>query len=82
MEHFKISILKSTSPQNLKYICKKGIIKNQDNIQILVLYDGHNIKGKNNNLNSFSFSKSDFNLSNLELTLQHTKTQENTSLIY
>ena len=34
---------------------QKGIIKNQDNIQILVLYDGHNIKGKNNNLNNFSF---------------------------
>ena len=37
-----------------------------NNNQVLVLYDGQNIKGNKNNLDSFSFSKSDFNLSILE----------------
>ena len=77
-----IYIKKVTSPSEFEITyAKKGFIKNQNNIQILVLYDGHNIKGKNNNLNSFSFSKSDFNLSNLESnTTTYKKTQENTSL--
>ena len=60
---------------------KSGIIKNISNRQILVLYDGQNLKGKNNNLDSFSFSKSDFNLSNLESnTTTYKKTQENSSI--
>ena len=77
-----IYIKKITSPSEFEITyAKKGFIKNQNNIQILVLYDGHNIKGKNNNLNSFSFSKSDFNLSNLESnTTTYKKTQENSSI--
>ncbi len=60
---------------------KKGIIKNKNNNQVLVLFDGQNIKGNKNNLDSFSFSKSDFNLSNLESnTTTYKKTQENSSL--
>ena len=60
---------------------KSGVIKNQNNRQILVLFDGQNIKGSRNNLDSFSFSKSDFNLSNLETnTTTYKKTQENSTL--
>ena len=57
-----------------------GEIKNLNNNQILVLYDGKNIKGNKTNLDSFSFSKSDFNLSNLETnTTTQKKTQENST---
>ena len=57
-----------------------GEIKNLNNNQILVLYDGQNIKGNKTNLDSFSFSKSDFNLSNLETnTTTQKKTQENST---
>ena len=57
-----------------------GEIKNLNNNQILVLYDGQNIKGNKTNLDSFSFSKSDFNLSNLETnTTTYKKTQENST---
>ncbi len=57
-----------------------GVIKNVNNNQILVLYDGQNIKGDKNNLDSFSFSKSDFNLSNLESNATtYKKTQENST---
>ena len=57
-----------------------GEIKNLNDNQILVLYDGQNIKGNKTNLDSFSFSKSDFNLSNLETnTTTYKKTQENST---
>ena len=76
-----IFIKKSTGPSEFEItFSESGIIKSQNNTQILVLYDGQNIKGKNNNLDSFSFSKSDFNLSNLESnTTTYKKTQENTT---
>ena len=44
---------------------KKGAIINQSNLQVLVLFNGQNIIGKDNKLNSFTFSKSNFNLTNL-----------------
>ena len=77
-----IYIKKTSSPTNFEITyAKTGVIKKYDNTQILVLYDGHNIKGNDNNLDSFSFSKSDFNLSNLESnTTTYKKTQENTSI--
>ena len=57
-----------------------GLIKNINNNQVLVLYDGQNIRGNKDNLDSFSFSKSDFNLSNLESnTTTYKKTQENST---
>ncbi|MBD1142885.1 LptF/LptG family permease [Pelagibacterales bacterium SAG-MED35] len=57
-----------------------GEIKNLNNNQVLVLYDGQNIKGNKNNLDSFSFSKSDFNLSVLETNITtYKKTQENST---
>ena len=47
--------------------------------QISVLYDGENINGKKDNLNTIGFSKSDFNLSMLESnTTTYKKIQENT----
>ena len=57
-----------------------GEIKNLNNNQILVLYDGKNIKGNKSNLDSFSFSKSYFNLSNLETNATtYKKSQENST---
>ena len=59
---------------------KRGEIKTFGVNQVLVLYDGENIKGKKNNINSFSFSKSDFNLTNQENnTVTHKKTQQNST---
>ena len=77
-----IFIKKTTSDSEFEIIFSQtGEIKNLNNNQILVLYDGQNIKGNNSNLDSFSFSKSDFNLSNLEAnTTTYIKTQEISSL--
>ena len=77
-----IFIKKSTSDSEFEIIFSQtGEIKNLNNNQILVLYDGQNIKGNNSNLDSFSFSKSDFNLSNLEAnTTTYKKIQENSTL--
>ena len=59
---------------------KSGIIKKFENTQVLVLYDGENVKGKGDKLDSFRFSKSDFNLSMLEPnTSTYKKIQENSS---
>ena len=44
---------------------KKGVFKEVNKISILVLYDGETITGKNNNITSFKFSKSDFSLTKL-----------------
>ena len=76
-----IFIKKTTGRSNFEItFSQSGIIKNVNNTQILVLFDGQNIKGDNNKLDSFSFSKSDFNLSNLESnTTTYKKTQENST---
>ena len=56
---------------------KKGVFKEVNGISIIVLYDGETITGKNNNINSFKFSKSDFSLQNLTPnTATYTKLQE------
>jgi len=58
-------------------IAKKGVFKEVNGISIIVLYDGETIAGKNNNINSFKFSKSDFSLQNLTPnTATYTKLQE------
>ena len=77
-----IFIKKSTGPSEFEItFSKTGVIKNLNGTKILVLYDGQNIKSNNTNLDSFSFSKSDFNLSNLESnTTTYKKTQENSTL--
>ena len=77
-----IYIKKSKSPKEFEILlAQKGIIKNKNNLQFLILYDGQNIKSKNNNLDSFSFTKFDFNLTSLEPnTTTYKKTQENSSI--
>ena len=58
---------------------RSGVIKEINETNILVLFDGENINGKKDNLNTIGFSKSDFNLSMLESnTTTYKKIQENT----
>ena len=60
---------------------KKGNFKQAGNNQILELYSGETISVINNKITSFKFSKSDFNLSNLEdNTTTYKKTQEVTTV--
>ena len=56
---------------------KKGKFVDKKNTQILVLYEGETINFINNKITNFRFSKSDFNLKNLETnTTTYIKTQE------
>ena len=60
---------------------KKGNFKQAGNFQILELYSGETISVIKNKITSFKFSKSDFNLSNLEdNTTTYKKTQEVTTV--
>ncbi len=60
---------------------KKGIFKETNSVPILVLYEGATITSRNNEITNFSFSKSDFSLSNLETnTTTYKKTQEISSI--
>ena len=60
---------------------KKGKFIKIDNIQFLNLYDGETINVINNNITNFKFSKSNFNLQNLESnTTTYIKTQEVSSM--
>ena len=60
---------------------KKGNFKQVGNNQILELYSGETISVINNKITSFKFSKSDFNLSNLDdNTTTYKKTQEVTTI--
>ncbi|MBD1162794.1 LptF/LptG family permease [Pelagibacterales bacterium SAG-MED12] len=60
---------------------KKGNFKQAGNNQILELYSGETISVIDNKITSFKFSKSDFNLSNLEdNTTTYKKTQEVTTV--
>ena len=56
---------------------KKGKFVDKKNTQILVLHEGETINFINNKITNFRFSKSDFNLKNLETnTTTYIKTQE------
>jgi lipopolysaccharide export system permease protein len=56
---------------------KKGVFKEFDKKSVLILYDGATITSKNDKLTNFSFSKSDFPLSNYKSnTTTYKKTQE------
>ena len=56
---------------------KKGNFIDKKNTQILVLYEGETINVINDKITNFRFSKSDFNLKNLETnTTTYIKTQE------
>ena len=60
---------------------KEGEIKINENLQVIVLSDGQNIIGKQNKLNIFSFSSSNFNLTKLvPNTNKYRKIQEIPSL--
>ena len=62
-------------------LARTGVIKNKNNKQVLTLFNGQNIKSKNNNIDSFTFSEFDFNLSSLQSnTITYKKTQENSSI--
>ena len=60
---------------------KKGEFKEFNKIPVLVLYDGETIKGGNEGITNFKFSKSDFSLNNFETnTTTYIKTQELTTI--
>ena len=61
----EIYLKKGSSNFQITY-AKKGNFKQVGNNQILELYSGETISVINNKITSFKFSKSDFNLSNLE----------------
>jgi lipopolysaccharide export system permease protein len=72
----EIYLKKGSSDFQITY-AKKGNFKQTGNNQILELYSGETISVINNKITSFKFSKSDFNLSNLEdNTTTYKKTQE------
>ena len=77
-----IYIKKKTGQNNFQVTyAKKGIIRNNKNFSILELYNGENINLIDNNLTSFSFSKSEFNLSMFSTnTIIVKKTQEHNTL--
>ena len=56
---------------------KKGVFKEFNKTPVLVLYDGETIKGSDEGITNFKFSKSDFPLNNFETnTTTYIKTQE------
>mgnify|MGYP001493142596 CR=1 FL=1 len=60
---------------------KKGKYNSINGIKFLTLYNGNTINNVNNNISNFTFSKSDFNLSDLDTnTITTTKTQETSSV--
>ena len=60
---------------------KKGKFIDKKNTQVLVLYEGETINFINDKITNFRFSKSDFNLKNLEAnTITYKKTQEVSSV--
>ncbi len=64
-----IYIKKNTNDKNFQIIyAKKGIIKNENNAK-LELFDGENTTVVNGKITSFSFSKSEFNLSSFSTNI-------------
>ena len=60
---------------------KTGKYNSINGIQFLTLYNGTTINNVNNNISNFAFSKSDFNLSDLDTnTITVTKTQETSTI--
>ena len=79
-----IYIKKNTSNNNFQIIyAKKGIIKNENNAK-LELFDGENTTVTNGKITSFSFSKSEFNLSSFKtniILVKKTQEHKTTELI-
>ena len=74
--------IKSISPNQKFQItyAQKGIFEMKSNQKVLVLYDGETINGNKGNLTNFSFSKSDFGLSDMAShTVVSKKVQEQSS---
>jgi len=76
-----IYIKKDTDKDSFQIIfAKKGILVENQNYPVLELYDGENTNFFNNRITSFSFSKSEFNLSSFSTdTILVKKTQEHKS---
>ena len=79
---FNIFLKKQIDESNFEIThAKKGVFKKTNGIPILVLFNGATINSKNNEITNFSFSKSNFPLSNFETNITTVqKTQELTSL--
>ena len=77
-----IYIKKDTDKNNFQITyAKKGVIKNNNGITVLELYDGQNTNSFNDKITTFSFSKSEFNLSLFTTnTILVKKTQEHSTL--
>ena len=79
-----IYIKKNTNDKNFQIIyAKKGIIKNENNAK-LELFDGENTTVVNGKITSFSFSKSEFNLSSFKtniILVKKTQEHKTTELI-
>ena len=75
---FNLYLKKQLDENNFQITyAKKGVFKEFNNIPVLVLYDGATITGKNDKINNFSFSKSDFPLNNFKSNATtYKKTQE------
>jgi lipopolysaccharide export system permease protein len=59
---------------------KKGVFENRNNQSVLVLYNGKNLSNNNNKITNFSFSKSDFGMSDMNThTVTDSKIQEASS---
>ena len=73
-----IYLKKQSDSENFQITYSKtGKFENINNSSNLILYDGETINFFGDNITSFSFSKSNFNLDNLETNvITHSKTQE------
>ena len=75
---FNLYLKKQLDQNNFQITyAKKGVVKEFNNIPVLVLFDGATITGKNDKITNFSFSKSDFPLNNFKSNATtYKKTQE------
>lgn len=79
---YNIYLKKQTNQSDFEITyAKKGEFKELNKTPVLVLYDGATINSKNDDITNFSFSKSDFPISNFESNVNtFQKTQELNSL--
>jgi lipopolysaccharide export system permease protein len=83
-QDFLINIyMKKGSFQNFQITyAKKGKYNFINGVKFLTLYDGNTINNTDSGISNFSFSKSDFNLSDLETnTITTIKTQETSTVV-
>ena len=79
---YNLFIKKDLNADNFEITyAKKGYFKELNTNPVLILFDGETISNKNSKITNFSFSKSDFLLSNLKTnTITIKKTQELSTL--